>query len=79
MVERHLLLITSKSISLLHRIRMTELWNFYLGGPVELYDISPTGAIKKTILGNDISANHEVSYIVSPGHWIGARPFEGTE
>lgn len=62
-----------------HKIKMDELWNFYLGGPLELFDISISGKIKKTILGNDISAGQQLAYVFPKNHWIGARPIQGFE
>ena len=67
-------LLSKDERSIFHRIRMSELWNFYLGCPLELYDISPEGQFKKVILGDDILQGHELAYVFPKGHWIGAMP-----
>ncbi len=62
-----------------HRIKMSELWNIYLGGPLELFDISPSGELKKTILGHDVAIGHKLAYVFAKNHWIGAKPIRGFE
>lgn len=62
------------SKSIFHRIRMTEMWNFYLGESLELYDLSPTGNLKKIILGKDIFNGEQLTYVVPKGHWMAAKP-----
>ncbi len=68
----YLLPVGSKTI--LHRIRMTELWNFYLGCPLELYDLSPNGEVKRVLLGQDLTNGQELAYVFPKGNWIAARP-----
>ncbi len=65
-------------VSILHRIRMSELWNFYMGGPLELFDISPSGALKTIILGQNLSSAQDLAYVFPKGHWIAAKPIEGS-
>lgn len=72
-------LLPKGSRSILHRIKMDELWNFYLGEPLELFDISPAGELKKVILGQDLSANQRFAYVFPKNHWIGALPQEHAE
>lgn len=60
--------------SMFHRIRMAELWNFCIGAPLELYDISPDGKLKKTLLGNELTKGQEPAYVFPEGHWIAAKP-----
>ena len=63
----------------LHRIKMTELWNFYHGDPIQLVDISPDGSVKKPILGSCNNKAWQPAYVFEPGHWIGAQLIEGSE
>jgi predicted cupin superfamily sugar epimerase len=67
-------LLPQGSKSILHKLRMNELWNFYLGGPLELYQLSPEGEFKKTILGNDIMKGQKLVHVFPKDHWIGAIP-----
>jgi len=67
-------LLPQDSISRLHRIASDEVWHFYLGGPLELLQISPDGRMEKVILGQDISAGQRLQHVVPAGCWFGARP-----
>ena len=71
-------LLPKDSKCVFHRIRMSEMWNFYLGGPLELYDISPEGKLTKCILGHELEKGQQVAYIFPKGHWIGATPSMGS-
>lgn len=72
-------LLPKGSRCIFHRIKMSELWNFYLGGPLELFDISTSGELKKIILGNDILAGQQLAYVFPKDHWIGAKPVQDFE
>ena len=49
------------SVSRLHRIRSAEVWHFYLGAPVTVYEIdASTGAEKRTLLGADVAAGQRL-------------------
>jgi uncharacterized protein len=67
-------LLPAGSVSRLHRIASDEVWHFYLGGPLELLQISPDGKKEKIILGQDITAGQRLQYMVPAGCWFGARP-----
>ncbi|MDR1757946.1 MAG: cupin domain-containing protein [Bacteroidales bacterium] len=66
-------------ISHLHRIGSDEIWHFYLGGAIELIELTPDKKLRKTILGNDIEAGQILQHGVPAGHWFGAMPCQGTE
>ena len=53
---------------------MTEMWNFYLGDSLELFDISPKGILQRTILGHNISKEEKLAYVFLKDHWIAAKP-----
>lgn len=72
-----LYLLDSGDQSALHRIRQDEAWHFYLGDPLLLVEISPTGVLLETIMGPDILAGHKQQHIVPAGSWFGARPVSG--
>ncbi len=72
-------LLTKKDFSSFHRIRTTELWSFYLGQPLEIFQISPEGAFQQIILGNDIFSVQKFTHIVPKGYWIGAKPARGSD
>ena len=65
--------------SALHRIRQDEVWHFYLGGPLELAQISPRGEPARVRLGQDLAAGQAVQCVVPAGSWFGARPMPGAD
>lgn len=62
-----------------HRIKSDEMWHFYLGDPLAIFEISPEGVFNKTILGKEILGEQLVQYTVPAGHWFGARPAMASE
>lgn len=71
-------LLPAGAVSRLHRIASDEIWHFYLGGPLELLQISPAGKTERVILGQDVGAGQKLQHAVPAGHWFGARPAEGS-
>ena len=65
--------------SRLHRILSDEIWHFYLGGPLEIIEISVEGDLRKTVLGQNIHNGEVVQHMVPAGSWFGARPLAGSE
>ena len=62
----------------LHRLKSDEVWHFYLGGPMTIYQISPGGDIVETILGQDIAMGHKLQHVVPAGWWFGGAPHRET-
>jgi uncharacterized protein len=65
-------------VSRLHRLVSDEVWHFYLGGPLELVQISPQGKMENVILGQDLAAGQLVQHVVPAGYWFGARPADSS-
>lgn len=64
--------------SAFHRLSSDEMWHFYLGGPLDLFEISPEGRLSQTTLGQDLNAGHKLQYTVPAGTWFGAMPSPGS-
>lgn len=62
----------------LHRIASDESWHFYLGGPLTLVQISPTGKVETILLGQDVRSGQKVAHVVPAGYWFGAYPAKGS-
>lgn len=58
--------------SSLHRIKSDEMWHFYAGDPLIVYEKSGDGLIKETVLGSDFMRGHLSQYVVPAGAWFGA-------
>lgn len=72
-----LFLLPQGSQSHLHRIAADEIWHFYLGDPLDVVILHPTGALEVVPLGQDLQAGQHLQYVVPAGCWFGALPQEG--
>lgn len=70
-------LLTETTFSSLHRLPADEVYHFYLGDPVELLLLSPTGESKLVTLGQDILHGMEVQYTVKKGWYQGSMLKQG--
>lgn len=62
-------LMTAAGFSALHRLQSTEIWNFHVGLPVELYYIEKDGRLVVQKLGG----NYGFQAIVPAQTWLAAR------
>ncbi|WP_216207615.1 cupin domain-containing protein [Amycolatopsis aidingensis] len=63
--------------SALHRLPLDEVWHFYLGDPLELLLLEPSGAARIELLGQDVLAGQRVQLTVPAGTWMGAQVAPG--
>ena len=70
-------LLTPDTRSRIHRLKSDEIYHFYMGDPVELVLIHPSGTIKVLFLGHDIRVGQFVQAVVPAGIWQGAYLLEG--
>jgi predicted cupin superfamily sugar epimerase len=61
------------SFSDMHRLPTDELWHFYLGDPIELLLLHPSGQDDLITLGHDVLNGHRIQVTVPAGTWMGAR------
>ncbi|MFG1493061.1 cupin domain-containing protein [Halobacteriovorax sp. ZH4_bin.1] len=65
--------------SSLHKIASDEVWHFYLGGPMTIYQISPDGALEIITLGQDILKGEKLQHVVPAGYWFGGHTNSGSD
>jgi uncharacterized protein len=65
-------LLESHQFSALHRIKSDEMWHFYAGSGLTVYQIRPTGQVAKLRLGKDIGGGETFQGVVEAGCWFGA-------
>lgn len=65
------------SFSALHRLPTDEIYHFYLGDPIELYELHPDSNTTKTIMGHDIFDNQKIQHVVPRNVWQGSRLLPG--
>ncbi|MEZ5357866.1 MAG: cupin domain-containing protein [Candidatus Zixiibacteriota bacterium] len=70
-------LLTPDTYSAWHRLRSDEIFHFYLGDPVTMFNLFPDGSSKIITLGQDIMAGQQVQVVVPKGTWQGAILAEG--
>ena len=66
-------LLTPDSFSAFHWLIEDEVYHFYLGDPVELYELSPDEALRRTILGQDLEFGQQVQHTVFKNRWHGGK------
>jgi predicted cupin superfamily sugar epimerase len=66
-------LLTTQTVSAMHRLRSDEIFHFYSGDPVELLQLWPDGSGSVVILGSDIFNGMQPQVVVPRGVWQGAR------
>jgi len=72
-------LLEKKGFSAFHRIQSDELWHFYDGDPLIIYEIEANGELKKHLLGNDPGKGHSFFCVIKAGNWFGSRVADGGE
>lgn len=57
------------SASCFHRLDYDEVWHFYGGDPLRLFLLHPDGSSEVVVLGSDVLAGQQVSYVIPSGTW----------
>ncbi len=70
-------LLQQGDFSALHRIASDEVWHFYDGAPLSIFEIEPTGVLTEHLLGKDLDKGQSPVVIISAGSWFGSRVKEG--
>ncbi len=67
-------LLRGGEVSTLHRIQSDEIWYYHAGAPLNIYVISPDGALAILKLGLRIESGELPQAIVPAGSWFGVSP-----
>jgi predicted cupin superfamily sugar epimerase len=65
-------LLTPNTVSALHRLASDEIFHFYLGSPVRMLQLDPSGGSKEIVLGSDLLAGQQVQVLAPRGVWQGS-------
>lgn len=65
-------LLDGDSFSHFHRLAYDEVYHFYLGDPVCLWELYEDGRCGMTILGQNLTAGEQVQHVVPAGVWQGS-------
>lgn len=70
-------LLEEETFSEMHRVASDEIFHFYLGDPVEMLLLHPSGHSVLLTLGRDLEAGQRPQILVPAGVWQGERLLEG--
>jgi predicted cupin superfamily sugar epimerase len=59
--------------SAFHRIASDEMWHFYDGDTLSIYEIDSKGELHKHLLGRNIEAGEHFQCVIKAGSWFGSR------
>lgn len=66
-------LLEKGQFSAFHRILSDELWHFYSGDPLSIYEITPAGSVTEHLLGNDPEPGQSHFCMITGGNWFASR------
>ena len=69
-----LYLLPAGARSRLHRLKSDEIFHFYLGGPMVLAELAPSGEAREVRMGQDVASGCALQHVVEAGTWFGAYP-----
>lgn len=72
-------LLQKNGFSAFHRIKSDELWHFYAGDPLIVYEIDSSGKLNEHLLGNDPEKGQTLFSVIRAGNWFGSRLLAGGE
>jgi predicted cupin superfamily sugar epimerase len=72
-------LLKKAQFSAFHRIRSDELWHFYYGDPLVVYELDTSGALTEHHLGSNPEQGQQFQRVIKAGSWFASRVQEGGE
>ena len=79
LVTAILYLLTTDTVSKLHRLKSDEIYHFYLGDEVTMLQLFPDGSSRVVTLGCDIADGQLLQAVVPRGVWMGSLLKSGGE
>ena len=72
-------LLEKHGFSAFHRIKSDELWHFYAGDPLIIYEMDQSGEMTEHLLGDNIEKGHSLFCVIKAGNWFSSRVADGGE
>lgn len=66
-------LLKHSQFSALHKIAADEMWHFYDGDALCIYEITNEGKLLKHLLGKDLEKGESFQVVIKAGSWFGSR------
>ncbi len=70
-------LLQQNQFSAMHRLAADELWHFYYGDTLVVYEIEPEGRLIQHLLGSTPAHGEHFQCLVKAGSWFGSALKEG--
>src|SRR5688572_26133315 len=72
-------LLQQGQFSAFHRIHSDELWHFYYGDPLIIYENDKKRMLTQQLLGNNPQKKKSLFCMIKGGSWFGSTPIESAE
>jgi uncharacterized protein len=66
-------LLKHNQFSAFHKIKSDEIWHFYYGDALIVYEIDQQGQLRQHKLGNDPDKGESFQCVITAGNWFAAR------
>jgi len=66
-------LLEGREVSKFHRLKFDELWHFYDGSSVKIYQIDDEGNLSETIIGSNIGEGENFQAVIRKNRWFAAE------
>jgi uncharacterized protein len=66
-------LLIEGQFSAFHKIASDEMWHFYDGDPLCIYEITTSGVLIKHVLGRNMEMGESFTCVIKAGSWFGSR------
>jgi predicted cupin superfamily sugar epimerase len=70
-------LLEQNNFSAFHRIRSDEIWHFYNGDPLTIYEIDQHGGLTVHLLGQNPAAGQSLCCVIKAGNWFASKVANG--
>jgi predicted cupin superfamily sugar epimerase len=70
-------LLEKGNFSAFHRIRSDEIWHFYNGDPLIIYEIDEQGKLTEHFLGQDPARGQSLCCVISANNWFSSKVADG--
>jgi len=72
-------LLQKHGFSAFHRIKSDELWHFYAGDTLIVYEIDSSGKLIEHLLGHELEKGQSLFCVINAGNWFASRSAPGSE
>ena len=72
-------LLEQGQFSAFHRIRSDELWHFYYGDALDVFELQENGQLIIHSLGSEPELDQEFQCVIKAGNWFASAPKAGSE